>query len=428
MKRGWWWRGRVVFPAVLVLLLAGALGVQATLAGVDDQRTARASTDRPAPGNTLISLQGYDDDGELIEVTPEGDVAWRFDPPNSRVFDAEVLDNGNVLVSYATKLPPERCPEEQLRVRDDECVYNRVQELDYASRQAVWEYTWYDAYIHNHEVHDADRLPNGNTAIVDMGNDRAMIVNRGKETVWEWSADEHLSPGTDFYEEYGGDPNPRGEEDWTHMNDIDVLENGDVQLSIRNFDAVIAIDRESKEVVDVTGRPGNHDLLYEQHNPDRLESAGTILVADSENDRVIEYDIDSGERVWEYGGEGLLTWPRDADRLPDGNTLITDSQRNRVIEVDSRGEIVWEYGGVDFAYSADRVGVPEDASGLPSGRTLDSRTAADPVSGTLSKFASYARFVLPTWVGVPELLNTLLLLGGVGWLLVELRRARSRPT
>ena len=427
------------YLAALCLLLALSLGVQAALSvtgGIDgigeagsaasaEEGASNATKEAPTPGNTLISSQSYRNKGKLIEVTPAGEVVWEYAPEDSRVFDAEVLDNGNLLVSVATRLPAAECPDRALDVAADHCVYNRVQELDYGSKDVVWKYSWYDAYITHHEVHDADRLPNGNTAIVDMGNDRALVVDRAGEIVWEWKADRYLAPGSEFYEQYGGDPNPGDEADWTHINDIDRLVNGNFQLSIRNFDSVIEVDPESKEVVGVIGRPGNHTRLYEQHNPDRLESAGTVLIADSENDRVIEYDLRTGEPVWTYGGTGLLTWPRDVDRLPNGNTLITDSQRNRVIEVDAEGEVVWEYGGAPFAYSADRVGVPEDATGLPSGRTLDSRVAEGPLVGAVSKLASYARFVVPAWIGVPVLLNVLSLVASGGWLLAELYRARS---
>lgn len=41
--------------------------------------------------------------------------------------------------------------------------------------------------------------------------------------------------------------------------------------------------------------------------------------------------------VWQYGG---LNLPYDADRLPNGNTLIADG---RVIEVDTTEAIVWQY-------------------------------------------------------------------------------------
>ncbi|MCG2768869.1 MAG: hypothetical protein ABIK79_13120 [Chloroflexota bacterium] len=44
--------------------------------------------------------------------------------------------------------------------------------------------------------------------------------------------------------------------------------------------------------------------------------------------------------IWWYGGMDL---PYDANRLVNGNTLISDSRNSRVIEVDSAGLIVWEY-------------------------------------------------------------------------------------
>ena len=417
---------------VTVLLIA-AFALTVAFAGqvwasADDRRPASAqgANATPTPGNTLITIQSYGEYGRAIEVTPQGKVVWSFDPPNSRVFDGEILDNGNVLVSVATKRSPEECPAERLRVDDSECVRNRVLELDYGSKDVVWQYTWYDEYMENHEVHDADRLPDGNTAIVDMGNDRAFVVNRSGGIVWEWQAEDYLDEGTPFYRKYGGEPDPGGEADWTHMNDIDRLPNGNFQLSIRNFDVVVEVDRKSKRIVDVIGRPGNHSYLYEQHDPNRLPEAGTVLVADSENDRIVEIDTSTEEIVWTYGGGGLLTWPRDADRLPNGNILIADTQNDRVLEVNPEGEIVWRYTDVDFVYSADRIGVGEDATGLPSARGYDDRVVADPVSGTLRTLRSYIQFVVPRWMGAPEVATLLLLvLVGIG-LVVESRRAIRR--
>ena len=51
--------------------------------------------------------------------------------------------------------------------------------------------------------------------------------------------------------------------------------------------------------------------------------------------------------------QGGLDWPRDADRLPNGNTLITDSRNGRIIEVTPSGEVVWSYGGLKVPYDAD---------------------------------------------------------------------------
>ena len=407
-------RTRVVVLLIAALALTVAFAGQVWASADDGQPAgARSANATPTPGNTLITIQSYGEYGRAIEVTPQGEVVWAFDPPNSRVFDGEVLDNGNVLVSVATKRSPEECPAIQLQVDDSECVQNRVLELDYGSKDVVWQYTWFDEYMENHEVHDADRLPNGNTAIVDMGNDRAFVVNESGAIVWEWQAENYLAEGTPFYRQYGGEPDPGGEADWTHMNDIDRLPNGNFQLSIRNFDVVVEVDRESKKIVDVIGQPGNHSYLYEQHDPNRLPTAGTVLVADSENDRIVEIDTRTEKIIWTYGGGGLLTWPRDADRLPNGNTLIADTQNDRVLEVNSDGEIVWRYTNVDFVYSADRIGVGEDATGLPSARGYDDRVVTDPISGTLRTLRSYAQFVVPPWIGRSEAV-TLLLLAFVG--------------
>jgi hypothetical protein len=209
------------------------------------------------------------------------------------------------------------------------------------------------------------------------------------------------------------------------MNDIDRLPSGNFQLSVRNFDGVIEVDRESKEVVEVYGRPGNHSLLYEQHNPDRLADGETILVADSENQRILEVDAE-GTIGWKFGGKAVLTWPRDADRLPDGDTLITDSVDDRVIEVAPNGTIVWEYQGVALPYSADRVGVLEESGGPVVGDTAESRFEDAPIVGTVTEYASFAKFVLPTWVGTPELLNAMALLTCGAWLLFATVRERYR--
>src|SRR6056297_585883 len=178
-------RPRVRYLTVALVALAAVLGFQAVTAdqGVD----AKTIAEGPYEGNTLISVQSYKTRGRLIEVnTTTNDVVWEYDPPDSRVFDAEQLANGNVLVAVTTKLPPAQCPDQHLQVASDQCIEAKVLELDHPSKEVVWEYSWYDEYITHHEVHDVDRLDDGKTAIVDMGNDRAFIVDQAGEITWEW--------------------------------------------------------------------------------------------------------------------------------------------------------------------------------------------------------------------------------------------------
>lgn len=72
------------------------------------------------------------------------------------------------------------------------------------------------------------------------------------------------------------------------------------------------------------------------------------------------------EIVWEYrgdenGGKGLK-WCRDANRLPNGNTLIVDSSNHKIIEVTPEKEVVWEMDipkGGSWLFQADRVSYNE---------------------------------------------------------------------
>jgi hypothetical protein len=79
-------------------------------------------------------------------------------------------------------------------------------------------------------------------------------------------------------------------------------------------------------------------------------SASTTLITDSLGCRVIEVDNNTGDVVWFYGeygvkgsGPGQLRLPHSAQRLPDGNTLICDSENHRVIEVTRQKGVAWSF-------------------------------------------------------------------------------------
>lgn len=86
-----------------------------------------------------------------------------------------------------------------------------------------------------------------------------------------------------------------------------------------------------------------------QHDPRRLAN-GNLLIFDnlhqSERSRVLEIDPESQEIVWTYsGGSRQSFFSRccgTAQRLPNGNTLITESEAGRALEVDADGAVVWE--------------------------------------------------------------------------------------
>ena len=79
----------------------------------------------------------------------------------------------------------------------------------------------------------------------------------------------------------------------------------------------------------------------------------------------------SKEVVWQYPATpdpALLNGAAFASRLSDGNTLITDSNNNRIIEVTQNGTIVFSYSTLDPAGNANPL--PTRAVRLRNGLTL----------------------------------------------------------
>ncbi|MFB6303058.1 MAG: arylsulfotransferase (asst), partial [Haloferacaceae archaeon] len=229
-------------------------------------------------------------------------------------------------------------------------------------------------------------------------------------------------------------------EDWTHINDVTWL-NGTVMVSVRNQDQVVFVRPDGTVNRSRTlGCADCHDVLYEQHNPDYVpaERGGpAVVVADSENDRVVEYARANGswERTWVWT-DRQMSWPRDADRLPDGRTLITDTHGRRVFVVNRTGSVVWSTGLVN-GYDAELLGTGDESAGGRSATALDYRSrprARDTVfTGSVlesvlpPKVRHAVAFVVPWYWGPTDVLligvSALLF---VGWGGVELYWAVGR--
>jgi hypothetical protein len=354
------WLARGVVALVVCLLLAPV--VASAIEGTEETyaELGPGNVSHPAEGRTVVSVQGWVVDGEtnakkparLVAADPRARTAWVYDNTSGGAnwfYDVDPLPNGNLLVVSPGV--------------DGTLVY----EFDPDTRERVWS-----RRLPIHDTHDVDRLSEDELVVAAMrewdeenetSHDRVFVYNLTTDTVtWEWEFRDHFPRGTD-----GGQS-----ADWTHVNDVDPIGDDRLLVSPRNFDQVIVVDRETGEIGQRLGRDGDHDTLHKQHNPDYLVSESgrpTILVADSENDRVVEYTLEDGDwtRTWTLTGD--LNWPRDADRLPNGNTLVTDTLNHRVVEVTPRGEVVWEYVVTWGPYDAERVAHGDGSSG-PTMRDL----------------------------------------------------------
>jgi len=250
----------------------------------------------------------------------------------------------------------------------------------------------------------------------------------GNLTGFEWHTADH-------FDEYGFDEsareqiykNPqynevRGRGDWLHLNTLSVLgenhwydETGDerfnpenIMISSRGANFIAIISRATGNIVwrvgpDFLEGTPEYKLgqFVGQHHPHMipkgLPGEGNILVFDNggtsgfggptgfprykrDYSRVIEFNPVTFEIVWQYGAESGDEFffshnISSAQRLPNGNTLITEGANGRVFEVTPDKEIVWEFlspmgpaGRHTPVYRAYRI-PPEWVPGNPAGYT-----------------------------------------------------------
>lgn len=127
---------------------------------------------------------------------------------------------------------------------------------------------------------------------------------------------------------------------------------GNVLLSMRHLNAIMILDGASRDVLWIWG-PSN---IYGQHHPTPLPN-GRLLVFDNgvSRSRLLEIDPQSNEIGWSYTSVGFYTPLRgSAQRLPNGNTLVTESDAGRVFEITEAGGIVWEFVNPDVNEPGER--------------------------------------------------------------------------
>ncbi len=263
--------------------------------------------DKTWTGTTLLPDYHNLEKPRIIEVNMRGEIIWQYLlPKNLRKyvnpgFDAELLPNNDILFL----LPG-----------------NGVYEIN-RNGNIVW------SYLDEKVSHDADRLPNGNTLVIWGGGDKisdAQVkeINPKGEIIWAWYAKDH------FYKSPFKEISRDG---WTHANAVVRLPNGNTLINLRNFHLTVEVNTQGSVVQSFSWK----ELGKRQHDPEVLPN-GNMLAGLREPHRAVEVDPKTGEIVWQYATPPLRTI-RDADRLPNGNTLIVE--RISIIEVTPEGEIVW---------------------------------------------------------------------------------------
>ncbi len=412
----------VVLLLSLAVLAHGALNAPTTASASEVPRT------EPRENVTVVTESARF--GTIIAWNPDGSLLY-YEDERTKYYDVDPVENESMTVEYAAT---DTIHTSGPTCSEPPCTRNIVERVNLSTGEVTEVYARHDHDEYAGEWHDHVRVNETHIIVADMIEDQVFMVNTETEIVeWLWDAQ------SDFSVE-GGGPFP---EDWAHLNDVELLDDGSVMVSMRNQDQVVFLDRETGVVENRTlGTEDDYDTLYEQHNPDYIpeEQGGpAVLVADSENGRVVEYqrEGDGWAQSWEWSDE-QMQWPRDADRLPNGNTLITDTNGKRLIEVDPSGEIVWSVP-LSHPYDAERLGTGPESSGGESAERLglQSRTSSAGSDDGFSPFGllrdlvtfvvpsrvvNAAIFVAPVWMGAPQFFATFVgIVATLSWIGFELK-------
>ena len=421
---------RAAFALVIVLcaaLLGYSYATSPTTAAV---QTYEQQADLPAEERTAVApprenvtvIAGHGRDGDaaaLAAFAPDGEMIY-YNDTYYGYFDVDPSDEGRMTVEYVAEREygGSGC--------EGTCTISVVERLNLTTGEITRVYSEIIPQDRGANWHDVDRVGDSALLVGDIYRDEVYVVNTTTELATrEWSAK------TDFPIS-GGGPYPT---DWAHLNDVERLPDGRYMASLRNQDQVVFVDPETGLQDDWTlGAEDEYGVLYEQHNPDYIPAdrgGPAVIVADSLNDRIVEYQREDGRwhQSWVWSDEEM-TWPRDADRLPNGHTLVSDTNSHRVLEVDENGEVVWS---VDFyaPYEAERLGTGDESAGGSAAAEIDLRSRSTreiaeettTVAGlTPRKVTNSISFVTPIWMGLGDAAVALVtLLTAVTWAVVEYR-------
>jgi len=305
-----------------------------------------------------LNLYNYDGHPEAYLIDMSGDVLHTWSCPKGKWHHVELLENGDLLVIVRNKSLLKLDWESNIKWTSDKKCHHDV---SVAENGDIYTIRW-----------DILDIPHG-SATIPIVNDYITILSpegalRRDISIFELFGSEITKEEREEIRLHLEKMKSEGEKvevwpqtifDVFHTNTVEIIESdleglaskGDVLICIRNLNIIAIIDVSEEQVAWQL----NRNDLEMPHQPSMAH--GRILVFDNGNEReysrVIELNPYTGEKVWEY-----TTSPKESffsairggcQRLPNGNILITESDRARVFEVTPAGNIVWEFYGTEVS-------------------------------------------------------------------------------
>ena len=332
----------------------GYVGVVETEEDAEKDGVILRDPDRSHPGYNLYNVFAFCT-ASLIDA--EGNVVRLWSHPGHNWVNVKLLPNGDLLALGAEKpTPPARFPANNDRY--------------------LLRFDWGGALLWKRKIpvhHDIEcmlggriltltfqprRVPAIHPSVDTRGDCFTLLSNEGEEL-------ESIS----LYDVFGARPDvfpllkvrPYPVQRWVdlfHANSLEwahhrhlvgrhpIYDLSNVLVCLRHQNRVAIVNWDRKEPVWAWGRDeldGPHDAQY--------LSNGNILVFDNGLgrgwSRVIEVDPVNRRIVWEYKSPQPTDFHTkskgSSQRLPNGNTLIANSDSGAAIEVTPEGEVVWKF-------------------------------------------------------------------------------------
>ncbi len=345
---------------------------------LNNQLNAPTQAFRLPNGNTLIADS---ENRRVIEVNPDREIVWVFDTGIEKASGGAFsfipvrmirMGNGNTVVfSPLYVIEVTRLVRPLYLYQYANLPKSKDYSLQVAESEKIIELSSKPTPEHIKErasqaaqkyVVSKANLTEIEIPLIDKQENRVYLVNRQKQIVWRLGED---SPRAPLHLE-----RPQ------HV-ELSLREDSEVMIADTDNHRVIRVYRPTKEITWQYGEKGvmgSRPGLLGHPRSAVLTADRTVLITDQYSGRVLEIDA-GGRIIWQFGGwdTGInpLNAPYYAERTPDGNVLITDWSNHYVIEVNREGEIVWQYGTLkNPGAGPHQLMYPERAHRLINGNTL----------------------------------------------------------
>ena len=346
-----WYRVVVTTDKGKELVCEGTLDVDAPPSGVPEYEVTTHEEGRTASNFVLISNAGQEDVGPAV-LDRDGNVVWYSEKDDAIAHtQMEFLEGTTDLVYMEQDVMHQDATLSALvtGTLDGEVLTHTPIEGAHHAFVQLPDGTLATLGV---DVRDWTDPDTGDEEIV-VGDTIIELAPDGTQTeVWTaWDSFEvipHSGWDRPYYE---------GMRDWTHANAIDYDPETDSYLvSLGAMSLVVEIERSTGEMGNVYGPtysmfPDDSTVFNFQHGANWTDEGTLLLSTTNLYTHSIEYEVDreanSLTQVWTYGLEEHIFAAAlgEAERLDNGNTMVSFGMGSQLHEVADDGAVVWVMKG-----------------------------------------------------------------------------------